>query len=50
MKPNSGVGIMATRLKAEDERILVWLAAVVTVFAAAALALPLTVIVWLLPN
>jgi hypothetical protein len=41
---------MATRLKAEDERILVWLAAAVTVIAAAALALPLTAIIWLLPN
>jgi hypothetical protein len=39
---------MATRIRAEDAEILVWLAAAVTVIVA--LALPLTVIVWLLPN
>ena len=41
---------MATRIRAEDAEILVWLAAAVTVIAAVALALPLTVIIWLLPN
>jgi len=39
---------MATRIRAEDERILVWLAAAVAVTACAVLGLPLTVIIWLL--
>ena len=41
---------MATRIKAEDADVLFWLAAAVIVIAAVALVLPLTVIIWLLPN